>query len=608
MSKRMIKLGMLSAALWLAACSQETPPAPAAVVAAPTVAEQQLAIDAFFNRFTDRWVEANPNIAISTGYFTGDKQNSFEQQLTRLDREHRLQLGQLARDGLAELAALDLAAATETQRRAAELMQWQLQLVVDEEPFLEWTAFPLEQMDGASVSLPNQLTVVQPLLNADDAANYVERLKLIDDRMREATSEASRRAELGIMPPANILQTTIEQMQRFIAVPAGENPLVTTLFDKTAALTDLSVERRAALTAEATQIVDAEVYPAWQEAIAALQAQQPRASADVGLWRFANGADVYAFQLRRYTTTNLTADEIHEIGLAEVARIEAEMDTLFRQIGLTSGSINERVAQLKERLAYPDTDAGREQLMARIQTLLADALVRSDALFDKVPTTPVIAQPFPRFRWDNAAASYTSPPLDGSRPGIFQMPLRPSQLTEFSLRSLIYHETVPGHHFQIALMTEDTTLPRFMQTRAFGGISAITEGWALYAERLAAESGWYEGDIEGHLGQLESALFRARRLVVDTGLHAKQWTRQQAIDYGIEPSEIDRYIVRPGQACSYMIGQLKLVELREKARAALGERFDIQQYHNVVLGAGAVPLTMMEAIVDEYISQTMAAG
>ena len=212
MRNRFVTPGTLTALLWLAACSQEPVAPPAPEVTAPSAAEQQQAIDAFFTRFTDQWVEANPNLAISSGYFTGDKQNSFEQQITPLTREHRLQLDSLAREGLAELATLPLDAATDTQRLAADLMQWQLQLVIDEEPLLDWTAFPLEQMDGASVLLPNQLTVVQPLLNADHAVNYVERLKLVDDRMREATSESSRRAELGIILPANILQTTIEQM------------------------------------------------------------------------------------------------------------------------------------------------------------------------------------------------------------------------------------------------------------------------------------------------------------------------------------------------------------------------------------------------------------
>jgi uncharacterized protein (DUF885 family) len=183
------------------------------------------------------------------------------------------------------------------------------------------------------------------------------------------------------------------------------------------------------------------------------------------------------------------------------------------------------------------------------------------------------------------------------------MPLRPDQMTKFALRTLVYHETVPGHHFQIALAAEDRTLPAFRQARIFGTISATTEGWALYAERLAAESGWYEGDPEGLLGQLDDELFRARRLVVDTGLHAMKWTRQQAIDYGIEASEVERYVVNPGQACSYMIGQLRIIELRDRARGALKDKFSEREFHNAVLSLGAVPLELMEQAVDAYIAR-----
>src|SRR5437763_9638887 len=174
-------------------------------------------------------------------------------------------------------------------------------------------------------------------------------------------------------------------------------------------------------------------------------------------------------------------------------------------------------------------------------------------------------------------------------------------MTRFGLRSLVYHETVPGHHFQIALEMEDPGLPRFRQVRGFGGISALSEGWGLYAEKLAAESGWYQGDREGLLGQLDAELFRARRLVVDTGIHAKHWTRQQAIDYGIEASEIERYVVNPGQACSYMIGELKLLELRDKAKKTLGDKFNLREFHTAVLGAGTLPLDLLEQRVNKYI-------
>ncbi|MGZ4822604.1 MAG: DUF885 domain-containing protein, partial [Terriglobales bacterium] len=366
--------------------------------------------------------------------------------------------------------------------------------------------------------------------------------------------------------------------------------------------------RRDALRKEAENVVATQVYPAWKKAIATLETQLPHSTDDAGLWRLKGGAEAYAYFLRRYTTTNLTPDQIHEVGLREVDRIEKEMDAIFRRLGRTEGSVNQRAEKLKQDLAYPRTEEGRTAMMADADGILRDAEKRSAALFDKTPKSPVVVQPFPRFREANAAANYNSPAPDGSRPGVIQIPLRPEMMTRFALRSLVYHEGVPGHHFQIALQVENKELPRFRQIGAFGNISALVEGWGLYAERLAAESGWYEGDPEGQLGQLYDALWRARRLVVDTGLHAKHWTRQQSIDYGIEASEVERYVVFPGQACSYMIGQLKLVELREKARQALGDKFSLREYHDVVLDTGTVPLEILERQVNAYIASAQQRG
>tara|TARA_R110002072_G_scaffold52637_1_gene140052 strand:- start:2740 stop:4509 length:1770 start_codon:yes stop_codon:yes gene_type:complete len=559
-------------------------------------------IEDFFEQFTADWVRANPNQAISTSFFTGEEQQLLSQQLTPLTPEYRAERISRAREGLAILDTFDPDSLTQTQRISAEAMRWQLQMLVEGEPFNDFD-FPLQQMSGANVGLVNQLTVVHPLRSVSDAQNYIARLQQMDDRMNEAVAEARRIAELGAVPPAFILRATLNQLERFIAGSPEENPLTTTLFQKTENVSGLSTARRQQLAQQAAEIVENEVYPAWQRAISVLQAQLIRATDDAGLWRFPNGEEIYAYHLKRFTTTNLTADQIHEIGLREVAAIESQMDVLLRQIGYTEGTVRERVEALKEAMAYPVNDEGRAAIMADIDTYMRDAERRLVDLFDNRPRSPVIAQPYPEFRWDNAAASYTAPPLDGSRPGVFQMPLRPNRLTGFALRTLVYHETVPGHHYQIALSGEDPDLPRFMQIRAFGGSSASSEGWALYAEQLAVEDGWYEGDVEGLIGQLDAALFRARRLVVDTGLHAMGWTRQQAIDFGIEASEIERYVVMPGQACSYMIGKLRILELREKARIALGDRFSITDYHNVVLGLGVVPLTILEDAVDRYIAE-----
>jgi uncharacterized protein (DUF885 family) len=456
-------------------------------------------------------------------------------------------------------------------------------------------------MNGVNVSLIETLTVRHPLANEKDAANYVAALGEASTRMEEAIAESQRLAAKSVIPPKFILTATIKQMQGFIDPAPAQNPFVL-IFTQKMEAAKIPEPRREALRSEAENIVTTQIYPAWKKAIAALETQLPRSTDDAGLWRLKGGAEAYAYFLRRYTTTNLTPDQIHEIGLREVDRLEKEMDTIFRRLGRTEGSVNERAEKLKQDLAYPNTEEGRTAIMADANGILRDAEKRAAALFDKTPKSPVVVQPFPRFREANAAANYNSPAPDGSRPGVIQIPLRPEMMTRFALRSLVYHEGVPGHHFQIALQVENKDLPRFRQIGAFGNISALVEGWGLYAERLTAESGWYEGDPEGQLGQLYDSLWRARRLVVDTGLHAKHWTRQQAIDYGIEASEVERYVVFPGQACSYMIGQLKIVELREKARKALGDKFSLRAYHDVVLETGTVPLEMLERQVDSYIA------
>jgi len=444
---------------------------------------------------------------------------------------------------------------------------------------------------------------VHPLLNEKDAENYVAALGQVGTRMDEAIAEARRRAAKGILLPRFIIQATVKQMQSFIDPSPGQNPFVAVFMQKTAAVKSIPEAKREQLRAQAEKIVSDEVYPAWRKAIALLESQSPHATDDAGLWRLKGGAEAYAYDLGRFTTTKLSAEEIHQIGLMQVARIETEMDRILRRLGRTEGSIKDRIAKLQQDMRYPDSasEESRKLIMEDINGILRDAEKRAALLFDKRPRAPVIAQPFPRFSEANAAANYTPPPLDGSRPAVFQYPRKPEAMTKFMLRSTVYHETVPGHHFQIALEMEDANLPRFRQNRAFGIISAFVEGWGLYAERLAAESGWYDDDLPGLVGELNSELFRARRLVVDTGIHAKHWTRQQAIDYGIEASEVERYVVFPGQACSYMIGELKIIELRERAKKALGGRFSLQKFHNVVFETGSVPLDLLERQVDGYI-------
>ncbi len=563
---------------------------------------QTRTVDAFFRDFTAEWMRLNPNSATSSRFFTGDEQDRLERQITPETQAWKHQRIELARKGLNELSAFDRARMSDLQRVSAGLLQWQLETVTGEEPFLDYT-FPLQQMNGANVTLVERLTLRHPLTAPQDADTYLAALRQVAPRMEEAIAEAKRLEAKNILPPKFILQATIKQMQSFSDPAPAQNPFVTSYVQKMASITGLTPEKRERDRAQAEQIVAAQIYPAWKKGIATLQAQLPKSTDEAGISRLKGGSDAYAYFLRRFTTTNLTADQIHEIGLKEVARIEGEMEAILKRLGRTEGPLTARIEKLKQDLGYPKTEEGRTLIMNDVEGILRDAQKRSEALFDKTPKSPVIARATARFLENNAAANYNSPSPDGTRPGIFQIPLRPERMTRFGLRTLVYHETVPGHHFQIALQSENQDLPKFRQIGAFGGISALSEGWGLYAERLAAESGWYEGDLEGLLGELDSSLFRARRLVVDTGLHAKHWTRQQAIDYGIETSEVERYVVYPGQACSYMIGQLKIVELREKARAALGPKFNLREFHDVVLDTGTVPLELLEAQVDAWIAK-----
>lgn len=595
----------------------------------PTVQAQDIrtratnqAVDAFFADFTAEWVRRDPGLATRTRYLRGEEQDRLERQLTPETLAWKRERIALAKSGLESLRRFIPAQMSEPERISAEIMQWQLQAVIDEEPFLG-TIFPLEQFGGANVNLVNAIVVTHPLQTRRDAENYVAALGEVATRMAEAVVEARRQAAAGILPPKFILSSTIAQMRNFIAVAPAANPLVTTLAQRLDAklatarptplpaesLSDLPDGFRIPLLARAEALVREQVYPAWQEAIGVLEEQSARATDDPGLWRLPNGPAAYDYYVRRHTTTSLSATEIHELGVRQVTAIDAQMDALLRRLGRTDGSVSERIRALKRDLAYPDPeDRGRGAIMNDVDEILRGAEQRARALFRQVPKAPVIARPFPKFREANAAANYTAPDDQGTRPGIFQIPLRPERMTRFGLRTLVYHETVPGHHFDVAQSVENKSLPAFRQIRAFGGIPARTEGWGLYAERLAAESGWYGDDIEGLLGQLDMEQFRARRLVVDTGLHAKHWTRQQAIDYGIEAAEVERYVVNPGQALSYMVGELKLLELRDRARAALGDRFALADFHQMVIDLGSIPLGLLERQTDAFIARERSRG
>lgn len=479
--------------------------------------------------------------------------------------------------------------------------------------------YPLNAMTGTSVSLMYLMLTEHVITNRKLAGHYVQRLEAMGPKLDAVTAEVQRLAQQGIVMPPALVELAITSARVTIAPAPADNALVTRLALSTAKIKGLDAVRRQKLVSRATLAVRDGVYPAYRRQIRMLESQRALAAARTdGIDGLPDGAALYAHYLREMTTTDYTADQLHQLGIDEVARIEAEMEPLLVSQGLSTGTLAERFDQLNRRpdQQFEDSEAGRQQILARYHEIIAAAEARMPEYFSVRPKGELRVERVPLpLEAGEAAGSYWPGSLDGSRPGIFYVNLRDvAEQPRFKMKTLAYHEGVPGHHFQIDLALHLKGLPLIRQQAPF---VAYSEGWALYAERLAAEIGLYAGDPLGDLGRLQDEMLRAARLVADTGLHAKGWTRAQAISYmkqktGLAESdittEVERYMAWPGQACAYKVGQLKIVELRERARHALGDRFDIRAFHAVVLDEGAMPLTALEEQVDHWIKTVLASN
>jgi uncharacterized protein (DUF885 family) len=562
------------------------------------------AFDAWADRFAEDWVRQNPQLATSTQYFSGAEQDALDRQLTPLTAAQRQKAVALAKAGVARLDKFMGGQLSEDQRTSAATMRWALANTVASEPFEDYS-FVFNQFSGVQVALVNFMTNTHPLRRAADVDSYLARLEQMSIRIDEALARARAATARGLIPPRFILERAQYQVDTFLAPDAAHNVLVTSLDARTAKLADVSPDARAKAVAQAARIVDTKIRPAYGRIQAYMAELHPKTGDAAGISRLPNGTAAYRQALRTYTSTDFSAAQIHAIGLREVARIEAEMDKHLRELGYADGSVEARMKKLDASLQPPKEPDPRPELLQRYAGIVADALQRSQPLFNLKPGAPVEVRREPPLTEPSAAAHYTLPAPDGSRPGIFWVPMRGPEFEMLGMRTLAYHEAVPGHHFQLAIQQERTDLPKYRAQRIFGGGSAHSEGWGLYAERLAIEQGWYEGptrDTQGLLGALAAQLFRARRLVVDTGIHTEGWTRQQGIDYGIPATEVERYVAWPGQACAYMIGILRIVELRDKAQSALGDKFSLPAFHDVVLKNGSVPLDVLGQVVDRWIA------
>jgi uncharacterized protein (DUF885 family) len=513
---------------------------------------------------------------------------------------------------LAQLHEYPLDRQSPSQRLSTHVLDWFLSQQVEGEKW-QWHNYPVNQLFGVQNQFPSFMANTHRLLDRKDCEYYVMRLEAVPKKFDQLMEGLKLREEKQIVPPRFVIEKVLKEVSDFVTKPAPENILATSFKTRAAKIDKLTEKDRADFQSRVEAAVTNRVYPAYRKLIEYLNGLLPKTTTDDGVWKLPEGDAFYAYTLRENTTTTLKPDEVHDLGLSEVARIEGEMRALLDTNGFAGKPIGESMDTLAKdpRFLFSNDEKGRADALAEFARLINTATERSKQLFLTMPKAKCEVRRVEQFKEaTSSGAYYQAGAMDGTRPGIFFANLRDmNEIPKWSMPTLAYHEGVPGHHFQLSIAQELKGVPQFRKVLPF---TAYAEGWALYCEWLAKQAGWYENDPFGDLGRLRDELFRAVRLVVDTGIHAKHWTREQAIGYMREKTgigekevtaEIERYIVIPGQACAYKLGMLKLQELRARAQQDLGEKFDQREFHETVLKNGALPLEILEEQVNDYIQQ-----
>ncbi|GAA5218283.1 DUF885 domain-containing protein [Corallincola platygyrae] len=494
-----------------------------------------------------------------------------------------------------------------------EISRYLLDTFIEAEPY-RYHTYPVNQLFGIQNGYPSFMEAQHQVNTVEDAENYIARLEDVKRKFSENLQGLKIREERGIIPPRFVIDRVLDEMNAFVTTEPKKNILVVSLANKLEQAEQIPSDQKANLLATAEARLTSHVYPAYQTFIDYFTVLAGKAGTDDGYWHLPEGDKAYQLALKMFTTTDYTPDQLHQLGLDEVDRIQAQMLTIMALEGIDiSGGFTPAMATVadKPEFYYEDSDAGRAQILVDYQKILDEIDADLDQAFRIRPKAGMEVVRIPEFKEKTSpGAYYQQPSIDGTRPGRFFANLYDVKATpKYGMRTLAYHEGIPGHHFQVAIAMELEGMPFVRRMAPF---TAYTEGWALYAEQLAWELG-FQNDPYDNLGRLGAELFRAVRLVVDTGIHHKRWTREQAIDYmaantGIAQSdvvsEIERYIVMPGQATAYKVGMIKILELRAKAQSALGDKFDLRDFHDVVLKNGAVPLDILERLIDEYIATT----
>ncbi len=569
--------------------------APRLVVVQDILAQLEgMPIDTFFEQSYRQILLRSPEAITAEGL--SEAFGLRDDLLDDISDEYRRQTEELTAGILALLKTYDRQSLTPEQQTSYDIYQWRLEdWVADAEfalhhfPVSGWLSSP---QNGLFLFFED----LHPVANRQNAEDYIARLKQVAGKLACQRENIALSEQAGIVPLAYMLQRALDQLAGIEPGSARQLPFYTAFEQKLAAVGDLSAADREELLEQAEEAIEKSVIPGYQALVESIEELLPDAPQDGGVWRLPDGDQYYTHLLHHYTTTDLTADEIHQLGLAEVSRIQSELRAIFDTLGYPS---DESLSQLFGRVVDDGGVVAAAQIVPTYEAIIEHAEQNLTEAFDIFPTIDVIVI------GGASGGYYVAGTPDGSRPGAFYA-YNLSDIPRYDMATLAYHEAIPGHHTQIAI-AQNLELPLF---RKLEGYTGYVEGWALYAEQLADELGWYDEDIYGNLGRLQFELYRAVRLVVDTGLHAKQWTFDETVDYIVEnlgsspqgaQRQVGRYLVIPGQATAYKIGMLKLLDLRQHAQDQLGDQFDLRDFHSAVLLSGATPLNILERIVQDYI-------
>ncbi len=610
---------ILVAVLTLGACAPSTDaPTPKTETAAQTNETEQVnkstqsenaRLDAWFETNYKTTIRAYPQILTSRGI--DERQDEWNDP----SRSFRLEQLEKSREALEDMRAnFDFDALDEDHQLSYRLFEKNVEDSLSRRKWWDH-GYTYSQMRGAHSGLPTFLLNNHKIKDVEDAENYLTRLETIDDVLDEHTKQAKAKFEKGIAPPKFVYDFVIESSRNVMSgnpVEADSDKLNLLLedFRKKVSKLEMKDDERAALYERAILAIQNDVAPAYERIIAEMERQKDAASTDDGAWKLPDGEAYYASRLQEMTTTDMSASAIHELGLSEVDRIHTEMREIMKKVEF-DGTLQEffEFTRTDKQFFKPETQEGRDAYLQEATKFIDDMKIRLPEVFNKKPKADLDVRAVEAFREKAAGkAFYNRPAPDGSRPGIYYANLyRMDAMPIYQMEALAYHEGIPGHHMQLSISQELEGIPAF---RKYGRFTAYSEGWGLYSEFLPKEMGLY-ADPYSDFGRLAMELWRAGRLVVDTGLHDKKWTREQATQYLMDNTPnpesdclkaIERYIVMPGQATAYKIGMNKIVELREAAKAELGDNFDIRDFHDAILATGPVPLDIMEEQVDAYVA------